>query len=129
MHHPHANGSGVLHHPQPEAFQMQQQPQQQQQGYNNPFTSPPAHNNELHPDGHPPKQKHGLARYADHSRESSQDYELEGTVVRPGLPLDQVWKDGDGEVSTPREREVSPALQSRAGSRQGSTTERANTTA
>ncbi|KAF9466356.1 phosphatidic acid phosphatase type 2/haloperoxidase [Collybia nuda] len=129
MHHQHANGSGVLHPAEPQPFKVQPSSQgysQQQQGYNNPFTSPPTHTNELHPERHP--SNHGLGRYADHSRDSSQDYELEGTVLRPGLPLDQVWKDGDGEVSTPRQ--IPPALQSRTGSKQGSTThERSNTTA
>jgi hypothetical protein len=136
MHHHEANGSGILHHPQPQTSTIQQGYNAQQQGYNtqqqdynsqqqgypNPFTSPPAPtHNELHPEGHP--LKHG-GRYADHGRDSSQDFELEGTVMRPSLSLDQVWKDGEGELSTPRGAPPAgsaPAPQSRAGSRQGST--------
>ncbi|RDB24140.1 Phospholipid phosphatase 5 [Hypsizygus marmoreus] len=35
-------------------------------------------------------------------RPSQDDYELEGTVERPNISLEAVWKDGENEVSQPR---------------------------
>ncbi|GLB35424.1 putative acid phosphatase homologues [Lyophyllum shimeji] len=71
-----------------------QQPFLQQVGYTDPYTG--------NGTGAGPS-------YGHHSDE----YELAGTVQRPNLPLEEVWKDGQNEISAPRS--MTPRQQSRPG--------------